>query len=500
MEKRFIIGIDEGTTSERVVLYDIKTNKILDNDSAQIKMSYPKSGWVEQDAKEIFNSVLRSIKNIITRNKLKQQDVLGIAITNQRETVVAWDDFGNPVGPAIVWQCRRTAEFCDSISQKDKEWLRKKTGLIMDAYFSVSKMKWILENNKHAQKCAKEGTLHMGTIDSYLVYCLTKGKSFVTDTTNASRTMLVDLKSLQNGVFDFDKDLLKYFGIDRAFLPRIVNSAECVGNVECAGLNLPILSIVGDQQGSLFGQGCFKKGQAKNTYGTGCFFMQNVSTDIEESLKASKLLTTVAWSIKGKTYYAVEGSIFHAGSMSQWLVEGVNLVEDVSQIEKMCTALKSNEGVYLFPAFTGIGAPYWNGFLRAEFSGLTLATKREHFVRACMESICYLTNDILSYAKTFGFSTDKLVCDGGVSKNNFVMQFQADILNKKIYKSMQSESTVMGAIYLAMISAGVVKSTTELTKFLQAPKEFIPQMTKKQRESNLLGWQKVVQKVLEKQK
>lgn len=492
MEKRYMIGIDEGTTSERVVLFDISSNKIVDMCSNSIDVNYTSKGWVEQDAKEIVRKVKASIEALILKNKLKTEDVLGVGITNQRETVVAWDQNGEPVCPAIVWQCRRTAQFCDSISPKDKKWLRNKTGLIMDAYFSASKMRWILDNVPKARKCASEGTLHLGTIDSYLVFCLTEGKSFVTDTSNASRTMLVDLKSLKNGEFNFDPQLLRFFNIDRKFLPQIVNSAENVGNFNCAGVDLQILSIIGDQQASLFGQGCFNKWQAKNTYGTGCFFMQNVDDDIESSKKAEKLLTTVAWSIKGATHFALEGSVFHAGSIVQWMLNKLHIIDDVSQIAEMCKAVKNNGGVYLLPAFTGLGAPYWNGFLTAKFDGITLATTKEHLVRACMESICYMNFDILEYAKQIGLKIDRLVCDGGVSKNDFVMQFQADILNKTIYKSMQSEGTVIGAIYMALIGSGVVKNTTALQNLIEQPKEYIPQMKKSEREENLDGWKKLI--------
>jgi len=492
MKKNYVLGIDEGTTSERVVLYDIHKREIVDVASVPIECRFPKDGYVEQDARYIAENAKIMLEKVIKRNKLQEKDILGLAITNQRETVVAWDNAGEPALPAIVWQCRRTAQFCKNVSEKDKVWLKNKTGLIMDAYFSASKMRWIIQNSKKAQELAGRGELHMGTIDSYLLYCLSEGKIFATDTSNVSRTMLVDLKTIASGRFEYDKKLLEYFGIQRNWLPNIVNSAENMGTITIAGIKISVLSMVGDQEGSLIGQGCVYKGDAKNTYGTGCFFMQNVSDDIDTGMKVKNLLTTVGWSYRGKTQFALEGSIFHAGSIANWLVDKMKLVANVGEIEGKCLAVKDNGGVYLIPAFTGIGAPYWDGFARAKFTGITLATTSEHLVRASMESICYLSADIIQEAENSGLSIHTIVCDGGVSKNGFVMQFQSDILGKKIYKSYESESTVMGAIYLAMLAGGVIKNVGEVKNILKEPKEYVPKMMKTEKLRNLNGWQETL--------
>lgn len=496
MEKRYVLAIDEGTTSERVVLYDILKNEIIDSHSRPIKMYYPKDGYVEQDAKEIYKNVKISLETIIKSHNLQKNEILGIGLTNQRETVVAWDNYGNPLYHAIVWQCRRTANFCDNLPDTDKQIIKNKTGLIMDAYFSASKMRWLIENVNSVKDAKEKGELHLGTIDTYLVYMLSRGKTFVTDTTNASRTMLVNLKDIQNGVYDFDKYLLKYFGINREFLPQIVNSSQYICDICVLNMNLPLLSIIGDQQASLVGQCCFSNGEAKNTYGTGCFFMQNVGLNIDDSMKIKRLLTTVGYSVNGKTHFAIEGSIFHAGSIVSWLESNMRFISSYKDIDKYCEKIKNNGGVYLLPAFTGIGAPYWNGFARAKFTGMTLDTKKEHLVRACMESICYLTRDILNEAKMNGLKIDTIVCDGGVSNNQFVMQFQSDILNKKIYKSYQSESTAIGAIYLALLSGGVVKNMGELRKLNKEPKQYIPKMKKEERERNIAGWEKMLKENL----
>jgi len=492
MSRNYVLGIDEGTTSERVVLYNIAKREIVDVASVPIECDFPKSGYVEQDARYIAENAKIMLEKVIKRNKLREMDILGLAITNQRETVVAWDNASKPALPAIVWQCRRTAEFCKNVPEKDKIWLKNKTGLIMDAYFSASKMRWIIENSKRAQNLADKGELHMGTIDSYLLYYLSDGNIFATDTSNVSRTMLVDLKAIASGKFEYDNKLLEYFGLQRSWLPKIVNSAENMGTITVAGLNIAVLSIVGDQQGSLIGQGCVYKGDAKNTYGTGCFFMQNVGDDIDTGLKVKNLLTTVGWSYRSRTQFALEGSIFHAGSISNWLVDKMKLVKNVGEIEGKCLAVPDNGGVYLIPAFTGIGAPYWDGFARAKFTGITLATTDAHLVRACMESICYLSADIIHEAEESGFSVHNMVCDGGVSKNNFVMQFQSDILGKKIYKSYESESTVMGAIYLAMLAGGVIKSIGEIKNILQEPREYVPKMSKSDKQHNVLGWKETL--------
>lgn len=483
--RRFILGIDEGTTNIRSVLYDVDKKKIVDTESKRFKQYYPQIGWVEQDADEIFKKTLSTAKDVLTRNDIHKEELLGIGITNQRETVVAWDrETGEPICKAIVWQCRRTTEMIEKLPKQIKKKIQDKTGLIPNPYFSASKMKWMMDNVKGIKSLARSGKLCFGTIDSFITFKLT-GNHY-TDTTNASRTMLMDLETLQ-----WDDELLEIFGIPKNSLPEILPSDSNFGNAKRL-LNTPIRGIVGDQMSSMFGQGAVRYGNTKVTFGTGGFILTNIGSN--SAKRFPNLLTTVASTIGNKTNYAVEGSIYSACSALNWLQEKLDMYDDVTETESMATALDSNEGVYLVPAFTGLGAPYWNDEARACIVGMNFNTGKEHFVRACLESMVYNTKAIVDEMKQNGLKFKLISVDGGGSKNGFVLQFLADMLNHDVVKSKYSESTVLGAIFMAMISLKLV-TLNDIKTMTESETLYSPKMTESERKKNYQGWENAIKKI-----
>lgn len=483
--RRFILGIDEGTTSARAVLYDIDENRIIDKQSKTFKQFYPQSGYVEQDASEILNIVISSCKTVITRNKVQKEELLGIGITNQRETVVAWErKTMKPIYNAICWQCRRTSNYIKSLPLKIKKLIREKTGLIPDPYFSASKMKWILDNVKGAKSLARNGNLCFGTIDSYIATALTG--NFVTDTTNASRTMLMNIKTL-----DWDEELLNFFKIPRESLPKIMPCDSHFGDVK-KFFGAPLCSIIGDQQSSMIGQGAINYGTAKITLGTGGFILTNAGQNYDKC--PDKLLLTVASTLENKTEYAIEGSIYSACSGLNFLKYNFNMYEDVRKTSEMAESLPDNEGVYFVPAFTGMGAPYWNSDARGEISGITYATTKAHIVRAMLESMAYNSKAIFDEMRASGLKFSLVSVDGGGSNNDFLLQFMADMLNHDVVKSKNVEATVMGTIYVAMLSLKLIDKE-EIRKLTSSTEVFCPNMTEKDREKYYDGWQKAIKKI-----
>ncbi len=464
---QYILTIDEGTTSERVVLYDTLCNKIIDSHSIPIQSFYPVAGWVEQDAEAVWQSVKTSLLALIKKHKLKASNTFGIAITNQREAVCSWDTNGTPLAPIISWQCKRTTDMCDAISTSMKEKIKAKTGLIMDSYFSASKMRWLTDNNDNVKKAIKNGTLHFGTIDSFLIYKLTNGNSFVTDTSNASRTMLVDLKE----PFEYDGELLKFWGLKTNYLPKILNSIDNFGTEQVTGLNLPILSVIGDQQSSLVGQGTIKPMNAKMTYGTGGFLLVNTGNKVVEN--NDRLLNTIAYSIKGKTVYAIEGSIFNCGSALNFIKNTLNIFDDYKSLNDICIRTVS-DGVCFFPTFTGIGAPYWNGNLRGSISEMTFDTDKNKIAKATIESFAFMLQEILDELKSKKVNVKEITCDGGVSKTDYLLDLISCTAKIIVHRSSEPESTAMGATYLAMLSCGAIKTLGDITKLTTHSKTFTP--------------------------
>lgn len=439
---RYIIGLDEGTTSARSVVFDTKTNSIVLTEKKTFPQYFPHPGWVEQNAQELVNAQLYTLKAVL--KSINPHDVIGIGITNQRETVIAWDSAtGKPIYNAIVWQCRRTAEYIDSLSKAKKALIKEKTGLIPDAYFSASKMKWILDNVPISRQLLKEGRLRFGNVNTYLAYVLTG--EFVTDPTNASRTMLYNIRTL-----DWDDELLKLFGIDRSTLPRIVNCDAVIGKCKDFG-DIMLCGMIGDQQSSLFGQSCVNAGMAKSTYGTGSFLLINTGNKLHHS---DKLLNTVAFKIKGHMCYAIEGSIYSACNVIEWLKNNLGLIDSPSEMDKLCYSISDNEGVYLVPAFTGLGAPYWNSNAKCMLTGMTLGTTKAHVARSVLESIAYNTRSIIEVLPE-NVRVKELRVDGGGSKNTFLLQYQSDIIRKKVVKGLSSEATAMGAIYMVGLASGL---------------------------------------------
>lgn len=489
---RYIVALDEGTTSVRAVLFDTLTNSIAKIEKKKFAQIFPKSGWVEHDANVIWK---KQKDALVTLTKdIDPKDIYGLCITNQRETVVAWDKrTGKPICNAIVWQCRRTANLCKQIA-KDKALCKKikqKTGLLPDAYFSGTKIKWILENIPTAKQLLAENNLLVGTIDSYLIYKLTNGKVHATDMTNASRTMLYNINTLE-----WDDELLELFGIPKSILPKVLNSSDNFGTTDILGYPIQITGVAGDQQASLFGQGCFEKGDIKNTYGTGCFILLNTGDTPVISNKG--LITTIACSPKGKIYYAIEGSIFNAGSTLDWFLKEFRVVRNHERINAQITKVGDNGGVYLVPAFTGLGAPYWDMDARAIITGLSRGTNLSHICRAVYESMAYSTYDVLTLiSKESNIKPNELKADGGVSSNDFMMQFQSDILGKPVIRS-NKESTCLGVIYLCGLTTGVYKNLEEVKNVIKSNAEFTPHMDKKDVSKNLRGWEKAVRQCLKK--
>lgn len=490
MEK-YILSIDQGTTSSRAILFN-KDGDIVGTNQAEFKQYFPHSGWVEHNANEIWSSVLAVVAGVMTENDVRPEQVEGIGITNQRETAVVWDkNTGRPIYNAIVWQSRQTAEICDELkAQGHEETFRNKTGLLLDPYFSGTKVKWILDNVEGAREKAENGDLIFGTIDTWIIWRFTEGAVHVTDYTNASRTLMYNIYDLK-----WDQELLDLLEVPASMLPEVKSSSEVYGETTTShffGRNVPIAGIAGDQQAALFGQTCFQEGDAKNTYGTGCFLLMNTGS---EAIKSDNgLLTTIAYGIDGQVKYALEGSIFVAGSAIQWLRDGLRMFNNSSQSEAYANRIESTEGVYMVPAFTGLGAPYWDSEARGAIFGLSRGTEKEHFVRATLESLAYQTKDVLdAMQKDSSIELETLRVDGGATANDFLMQFQSDLLDTRVERPEVLETTAVGAAYLAGLAVGFWQSTDELKKVSETDSVFEPKMEKEQRDSLYEGWQVAVQ-------
>ena len=485
----FILAIDQGTTSTRAIVFDKKGN-IIAVSQQEITQFFPKPGWVEHNATEIWDTVRDTVKEVT--EKVGADNISAIGITNQRETTVVWDKrTGKPVYNAIVWQSRQTVDICESLKAKglDPE-VRYKTGLLIDAYFSGTKIKWILDNVPGAREDALAGHLLFGTIDTWVLWNLTEGNVHATDYTNASRTMIYNIREKC-----WDADLLSALEIPVSMLPVVMDSSTVYGTArsEVMGTDgIPVAGIAGDQQAALFGQGCFSPGMAKNTYGTGCFMLMNTGTEAVAS--PNGLLTTIAWGIGGEVEYALEGSIFVAGSAVKWMRDTVELFTDVSETDPIARTLPSSEGVYFVPAFVGLGTPYWDSEVRGAIFGLTRGSTRSHLIRATLESVAYQTRDVLSVMeKDSGISLKGLRVDGGMVANNFLMQFQCDILNVKVERPVVQETTALGAAYLAGLATGYWKDKQDIAGNWQLDHAFIPQMPDEEAEGLYQGWLKAVE-------
>ena len=484
---KYILALDQGTTSSRAILFDHEQN-ILAIRQHELTQHYPHEGWVEQDPMDIWSTQYAAMLEVLAAAGVSPAEVAGIGITNQRETTILWErDTGRPVYNAIVWQCRRTAGIVDDLVRQGlSDHIRQTTGLIPDAYFSGTKIKWILDHVEGAREKAARGEILFGTIDSWLVWKLTGGKVHITDATNAARTMIFDIHKL-----DWDDTLLQALGIPRAMLPRVCSSSEIYGHVALPGGDVPIAGIAGDQQAALFGQTCFDAGDAKNTYGTGCFLLMNTGTQACESKNG--LLTTVGIRIGGETQYALEGSVFVGGAVIQWLRDEMRFFADSRDAEYYARKVPDTGGVYLVPAFTGLGAPHWDMYARGCLIGLTRGTRREHIIRAAQESIAYQVNDLLAaMARDTGVPLTTLSVDGGASRDSFLMQFQADISDCTIRRPVIRETTALGACYLAGLAAGVWKDRAELKQLWRCDTLYQPDMEADIRARLLAGWDKAV--------
>lgn len=494
MEKKYIMALDRGTTSSRCIIFD-KDGNIIKVAQKEFEQIYPKPGWVEHDAMEIWGSQSGVMREAVDTAGINPEEIAAIGITNQRETTVVWDKkTGKPIYNAIVWQCRRTSEICDELKEKGlTECIREKTGLIIDAYFSATKVKWILDNVEGARERAEKGELLFGTIDTWLIWKLTGGKVHVTDYSNASRTMMYNINTLE-----WDKDILKELDIPEIMLPEVKESSCVYGYTDSglfADIKIPIAGCAGDQQSALFGQNCFEEGTAKNTYGTGCFLLMNTG---EKPVKSENgLLTTISWGVDGKVEYALEGSIFMGGASIQWLRDELRMIKSAADSEKYAMRVENTNGVYVVPAFTGLGAPYWDMYARGTIVGLTRGAKKEHLIRATLESIAYQTKDVLEAMQNdSGIELKSLKVDGGASNNNFLMQFQSDILNVKIDRPKIVETTALGAAYLAGLAVGFFKSKEDIKKRWVCDREFEPKMSEEVREKSYKDWKRAVERSL----
>lgn len=494
MSKKYIVSLDQGTTSSRAVIYDSLSQTVIGAKSKPLKQIYPQPGWVEHDAEEIYENQLQVFIEAVRENDIPMEAIACIGITNQRETVAIWDkNTGKPVYNAIVWQCRRTAALCHQlINDGLQDTIHKKTGLVIDAYFSGTKIKWILDNVPGAREKAEAGDLLAGTMDTWLIWNLTGGKRHVTDYSNASRTMLFNITTLE-----WDRDLLKILDIPMCMLPEVVPSSGiiCATDAKITGAAIPVSGVAGDQQASLFGQACFEAGSAKNTYGTGCFILMN--TGEKPVFSSNKLLTTIAWGIGGKVEYALEGSVFNAGTAIKWLVDDMKLFESAMQADVCAEEVEDTGGVVFVPAFTGLGAPYWDMDARGMVIGLTRGTQREHLIRAALESIAYQTRDVCDIiAQDTGIAFKGLKVDGGVSRSPFLMRFQADIMNVPVRRCREIETTALGAAYLAGLGAGVWKDRGEISSICKYDDAFLPSMDEDMRNSKYSRWKKAVERAL----
>ncbi|MCD5325326.1 MULTISPECIES: glycerol kinase GlpK [Pontibacillus] len=489
MEK-YILSIDQGTTSSRAILFN-KEGVIVETAQKEFQQFFEKPGWVEHDANEIWTSVLGCIADVLRKSEIESDQIAGIGITNQRETTVVWDKHsGRPIYKAVVWQSRQTAPICNELREQGyNDTFRDKTGLLLDPYFAGTKVKWILDNVEGAREKADNGDLMFGTIDTWLIYKLSGGKAHVTDYSNASRTLMYNIYDLK-----WDDELLEILGVPKSMLPEVRPSSEVYADTvdyHFFGNEVPIAGVAGDQQSALFGQACFEKGMAKNTYGTGGFMLMNTG---EEPVKSDHgLLTTIAWGLDGKVEYALEGSIFVSGSAIQWLRDGLQMIQDAPQSEKLAGDVDSTDGVYVVPAFVGLGTPYWDSDVRGAVFGLTRGTKKEHFVRATLESLAYQTKDVLNaMISDSGLDLKTMRVDGGAVKNNFLMQFQSDMINTQVERPTVNETTALGAAYLAGLAVGYWDSKDKIEERWQKDQTFEPQISEEKREELYDGWQRAV--------
>ncbi|MEH7238484.1 glycerol kinase GlpK [Bacillus sp. JJ1562] len=494
MEK-FILSLDQGTTSSRAILFN-QQGEIVHVAQKEFTQFFPKPGWVEHNANEIWGSILAVMASVLSESNVKAEQVAGIGITNQRETTVVWDkETGQPVYNAIVWQSRQTAGICEELKADGlNDTFREKTGLLIDAYFSGTKVKWILDNVEGAREKAEAGELLFGTIDTWLIWKLSGGNAHVTDYSNASRTLMYNIYDLK-----WDDELLEHLTVPKSMLPEVRPSSEVYANTvdyHFFGQEVPIAGAAGDQQAALFGQACYDEGMVKNTYGTGCFMLMNTG---EKAVPSNHgLLTTIAWGLNGKVEYALEGSIFVAGSAIQWLRDGLRMFKDAKDSEGYATKVESTDGVYVVPAFVGLGAPYWDSDVRGAVFGITRGTSKEHFVRATLESLAFQTKDVLTAMEAdSGISLKTLRVDGGAVKNNFLMDFQSGILGVPVERPVINETTALGAAYLAGLAVGYWKDQSEISTQWAIDQSFEPTMGDEQREELYGGWKKAVQAAME---
>lgn len=491
---KYIMALDAGTTSNRAIIFN-KKGEILSVAQKEFIQHFPKPGWVEHDPTEIWSTQLGVCTEAIAKLGIDAEDIDAIGITNQRETTIVWEkDTGKPVYNAIVWQCRRTADMADKLVEDGyREMIQDKTGLVVDAYFSATKIRWILDHIENGQERAENGELLFGTVDTWLIYNLTRGKVHVTDYSNASRTMLYNIKELK-----WDEDILEILNIPEVMLPEVKPSSYHYGETHPGlfGGSIPITGIAGDQQAALFGQTCFEPGDAKNTYGTGAFLLMNTGNDPVKS--ENGLVTTIAWGLEeGKVSYALEGSIFVAGSAIQWLRDELRIVDTSVDSEYMATRVDSTDGCYVVPAFTGLGAPYWDPYARGTIVGITRGTSKYHIIRATLESLAYLTNDVLqAMVIDSGRKLKELKVDGGASANNFLMQFQSDMIQTSVERPETLETTALGAAYLAGLNTGYWKDLEEIKENRQVDKMFEPQISEEERDKNDRNWQRAVERAV----
>jgi len=487
----YILAIDQGTTSSRAILFDQK-GKPLASEQQEFSQIYPQPGWVEHDPEEIWRVSLEVMRTVIFKAGIEPRQIASLGITNQRETTVLWDKkTGKPISNAIVWQCRRTADICTELKEKGLEKkFREKTGLVIDAYFSGTKIKWLLDNVDGAREKAEKGELAFGTIDSWLVYKLTGGKVHITDYSNASRTLIFNIHELK-----WDEELLSILGIPKEILPEVCPSSQVYGKVDkmLLGSEIPIGGIAGDQQAATFGQVCFFKGMAKNTYGTGSFLLMNTG---EKAISSKHgLLTTIGWGLQDKIYYALEGSIFITGAVVQWLRDGLRLVDEARDTEWMAKSVSDTGGVYFVPAFSGLGAPHWDMYARGVIVGLTRGTTKKHLVRAGLEAIAYQCRDVVeAMEQDSGIKIQNLRVDGGAVANDFLMQFQADILDVPVERPVITETTALGAAYLAGLAVNYWKDIDEIARIWRREELFQPQMNPEKKEKLYSGWKKAIQR------
>ncbi|MBC3846010.1 glycerol kinase GlpK [Winogradskyella echinorum] len=486
---KYILSLDQGTTSSRAIVFD-KQGNIVSMAQKEFTQYFPKPGWVEHDPKEIWSTQAGVAAEAIAKKGLNVENIAAIGITNQRETVVVWDKkTGEPIYNAIVWQDKRTSNYCDELKSKGKtEMIRTKTGLVIDSYFSGTKVKWILDNVAGARQKAEAGDLLLGTIDTWLVWNFTKGEQHITDVTNASRTLMFNIKTME-----WDDELLELLTIPKSMLPNVKQSSEVYGYTKSTfyDAKIPIAGIAGDQQAALFGQMCTKPGMVKNTYGTGCFMLMNIGD--KPIVSKNNLLTTVAWKINGKTTYALEGSVFIAGAVVQWLRDSLKIIRNSSDVEALASSVDSSDGVYFVPAFAGLGAPHWNQHAKGTMFGLTRGSTDAHIARAALESIAFQTMDILKAMEAdAGISIKELRVDGGATINNMLMKFQSDVLNTETVRPKIVETTAMGAAFLAGLAVGYWESSKEIQDIWQTDKIFSPTKDRIETEANIKGWYKAI--------